>query len=129
MAAGKAPGRRGELQPAHQGELLAYAPGFDWQAFFDASDVGARENFVLGPLTAIRDSAKVLDKTPVETLKDYLTFHLLRTNAPFLPKRFDEANFAFYGQQLRGQPQQRERWKRGVAITGDALGERSARST
>lgn len=109
--------------PRTKAQLLAYAPGFDWHAFFDASDVGARENFVLGPLTAIRDSAKVFDKASVDTLKDYLTFHLLRSNATFLPKRFDQANFAFYGQQLRGQPQQRERWKRGVALTGDGLGE------
>lgn len=109
--------------PRTKAQLMAYAPGFEWQAFFDASDVGARENFVLGPLTALRDSAKVLNKTSVDTLKDYLTFHLLRTNSPFLPKRFDQANFAFYGQQLRGQPQQRDRWKRGVAITSDALGE------
>lgn len=109
--------------PRTKAQLIAYAPGFDWQAFFDAADLGTRENFVLGPLTAIRDSAKVFDRTSVDTLKDYLTFHLLRSNASFLPKRFDETNFAFYGQQLRGQPQQRERWKRGVALTGDALGE------
>ena len=109
--------------PRTKAQLVAYAPGFDWQAFFVAADVGARDNFVLGPLTAIRDSAKVLDKTSVDTLRNYLTFHLLRTNAPFLPQRFDQANFAFYGQQLRGQPQQRERWKRGVAITSGALGE------
>jgi putative endopeptidase len=117
--------REAELNynPRTKAELIAYAPGFDWQAFFDACDIGKRENFVLGPLTAIRDSAKVVDQASLQTLKDYLTFHLLRANAPFLPKRFDEANFAFYGQQLRGQPQQRERWKRGVAITGDALGE------
>lgn len=109
--------------PRTKAELIAYAPGFDWQAFFDASGIGRRENFVVGQLTAIRDSARLIDKTPVDTLKDYLLFHLLRSNASFLPKRFDEANFAFYGQQLHGQPQQRERWKRGVAVTGDALGE------
>jgi len=117
--------REAELNynPRTKAELIAYAPGFAWQAFFDAADIGKRENFVLGPLTAIRDSAKVVDQTSLQTLKDYLTFHLLRSNAAFLPKRFDEANFAFYGKQLRGQPQQRDRWKRGVAITGDALGE------
>jgi predicted metalloendopeptidase len=117
--------REAELNynPRTRAELIAYAPGFDWQAFLDACEVGQRDNFVLGPLTAIRDSAKVFDQTSLQTLKDYLTFHLLRANAAFLPKRFDEANFAFYGQQLRGQPQQRERWKRGVAITGGALGE------
>ena len=38
--------------PRTKAELLAYAPGFDWQAFFDASEIGKRENFVLGPLTA-----------------------------------------------------------------------------
>ncbi|HEX2100972.1 MAG TPA: M13-type metalloendopeptidase [Candidatus Synoicihabitans sp.] len=117
--------REAELNynPHTKAELLAFAPGFDWQAFFDAADLGQRENFVLGPLTAIRDTAKVVEQASLQTLKDYLTFHLLRANAPFLPKRFDEANFAFYGQQLRGQPQQRDRWKRGVAITGNALGE------
>lgn len=109
--------------PRTKAELLAYAPGFDWQAFFDAAEIGKRETFVVGQLTAVRDSAKLIDKTSLDTLKDYLTFHHLRSNAAFLPKRFDEANFAFYGQQLRGQPQQRERWKRGVAVTGDALGE------
>src|SRR5688572_1416478 len=117
--------REAELNynPRTKAELIAYAPGFDWQAFLDACEVGQRDNFVLGPLTAIRDSAKTFDQTSLQTLKDYLTFHLLRANAAFLPKRFDEANFAFYGQQLRGQPQQRERWKRGVAVTGGALGE------
>jgi putative endopeptidase len=109
--------------PRTKAQLLDYAPGFHWQAFFDALELGERENFVLGPITAIRDSAKVVNDTPLQVLKDYLTFHLLRINAPYLPRRFDEANFAFYGQQLRGQPQQRERWKRGVAFTSDALSE------
>jgi putative endopeptidase len=109
--------------PRTKAELIAYAPGFEWQAFFDASQIGQRENFVVSTITAVRDSAKLIDKTSLDTLKDYLTFHLLRSNAPYLPKRFDDANFAFYGQQLRGQPQQRERWKRGVGVTGGALGE------
>jgi len=109
--------------PRSKAALLKYAPGFDWQAFFTVSDVGQRDQFVLGQLTAIRDTAKLIDKTSLDTLKDYLTFHLLRSSSPFLPKRFDEANFAFYGQQLRGQPQQRDRWKRGVQVTGGALGE------
>lgn len=109
--------------PRSKAQLIAYAPGFHWQAFFDAAEIGKRQTFVVGQLTAVRDSAKLIDKTSLGTLKDYLTFHLLRSNAAFLPQRFDEANFAFYGQQLRGQPQQRERWKRGVAATGDALGE------
>ena len=59
----------------------------------------------------------------VPTLKAFLTFHYLSDSAAYLPKRFDEARFAFYGQALRGQPQQRERWKRGVDAVDEALGE------
>src|SRR5207248_9559155 len=51
------------------------------------------------------------------------TFHYLSSHAAYLPKRFDEARFAFYGQTMRGQPKQRERWKRAVDAVDGALGE------
>ncbi|HEY1874511.1 MAG TPA: M13 family metallopeptidase N-terminal domain-containing protein, partial [Steroidobacteraceae bacterium] len=98
--------------PRTKAQLLAYAPGFAWQAFLDPQQLGARQQVVLGELTAIRDLSALFGRTSVATLRDFLTFHYLSTHAPYLPRRFDEARFAFYGQAMRGQPQQRERWKR-----------------
>ncbi|MBS0378285.1 MAG: M13 family metallopeptidase [Proteobacteria bacterium] len=109
--------------PRTKAQLQAYAPGFPWQAFLDAQQLGGRQDLVLGELTAVRDLAHLFGKTPVPTLRAFLTFHYLNDNAPYLPKRFDEARFAFYGQTMRGQPQQRERWKRGVSAVDGALGE------
>ncbi len=109
--------------PRTKQQLLTYAPGFPWQGFLDASSVGSRQELVLSELTAIRDMAEIFKRTPLATLKSYLTFHYLSDHAPYLPKRFDEARFAFYGQTLRGQPQQRERWKRAVDEVDGALGE------
>ena len=109
--------------PRTKSQLLAYAPGFPWQAFLDPQQLGTRQEVVLGELTAIRDLAALFGRTSVVTLRDFLTFHYLSTHAPYLPQRFDEARFAFYGQTMRGQPQQRERWKRGVDAVDDALGE------
>ena len=109
--------------PRTKQELLAYAPGFPWQAFLEASSVGGRQELVLSELTAIRDMADLFKRTPLPTLKAFLTFHYLSDHAPYLPKRFDEARFAFYGTTLRGQPQQRERWKRAVDEVNGALGE------
>jgi len=109
--------------PRTKSQLLAYAPGFPWQAFLDPQQLGAREHLVVGELSAIRDLAALFGRTNEATLRDFLTFHYLSTHAPYLPKRFDEARFAFYGQAMRGQPQQRERWKRGVDAVDDALGE------
>ena len=109
--------------PRTKAQLIAYAPGFPWQAYFSAEDLAAREKLVISELTAVRDLAALYAKTPVPTLKAFLTFHYLSSNAPYLPKRFDDARFAFYGQTMRGQPQQKERWKRAVGDIDGALGE------
>lgn len=109
--------------PRTKQQLLAYAPGFPWQTFLEAQQLGGREEVVLSELTAIKDLGALFNKTPVPTLKAFLTFHYLNSNAPYLPKRFDQARFAFYGQTMRGQPQQKERWKRGVDAVDGAIGE------
>jgi putative endopeptidase len=109
--------------PRTKAQLLAYAPGFQWQTFLDAQQLGGREQVVLAELTAMRDLAKLYEHTPVPTLKAFLTFHYLSDNATYLPKRFDEARFAFYGQTMRGQPQQKERWKRAVNAIDGSIGE------
>src|SRR5262249_25566834 len=67
--------------------------------------------------------ANLFMATPVSTWKEYLVFHLGRANSGVLPKPIDDANFEFYGHTLSGQPQQRERWKRGVDNVNGALGE------
>ena len=61
--------------------------------------------------------------TPIEVLQAWTVKNFLSGNAAILPKRFDDANFAFYGTTLRGVPQQRERWKRAIGSTEGMLGE------
>jgi putative endopeptidase len=116
----------GMYNPRTMQELKQYAPGFDWQAFMDSAELGSRKAVVVNELTAVRDIAKLVGSTPLPTLKEYLTFHHLDAYAAYLPKRFDETRFAFYGTTMRGQPKQRERWKRGVDVVNGALGEQVA---
>ena len=61
--------------------------------------------------------------TLLDTWKAYLKAHFLIDHADVLPADIDSEVFAFYGTALRGQPQQRERWKRAVGATEDILGE------
>ena len=65
----------------------------------------------------------LLSETPVEVLKAWMVKSFLSGNAAVLPKRFDDASFAFYGQTLRGQPEQRPRWKRAIGEAEGMLGE------
>jgi putative endopeptidase len=65
----------------------------------------------------------LISETPVATLQAWMIKEMLSDNAAVLPKRFDDANFAFYGKTLRGTPEQRPRWKRAIGESEGLLGE------
>jgi len=52
-----------------------------------------------------------------------MTAHFIGSKSAYLPKSIDDARFEFYGKALRGQPQQRERWKRAVGQIDGTMGE------
>jgi len=67
--------------------------------------------------------AKLIASEPATTWQAWMAKNLVNGAAPVLPKRFDDASFAFYGKTLSGQPQQKERWKRGIQFVEGAAGE------
>jgi putative endopeptidase len=103
--------------------LRAIAPNFPWDARLDAAGLQGADAIVVAELSAMRPLAELCLATPVSTWKDYITWHYVRGWANVLPRAIDDANFAFYGRTLNGQPQQRERWKRAIASINNVLGE------
>jgi putative endopeptidase len=66
----------------------------------------------------------LLQSTDLETIKTYLRWQLINGIPSYtLPTVLDDEDFNFFNRQLRGQPQQRARWKRCSAATDGALGE------
>ena len=72
--------------------------------------------------SAFAPMAQVFATTPVAVWRDWLTVHYLHTMAAYLPKAFDDADFAFYGKVLGGQQQQLPRDTRGVHLIDGRLG-------
>ncbi|HEY4124739.1 MAG TPA: M13 family metallopeptidase, partial [Rhizomicrobium sp.] len=109
-------------------QLKQLAPEFPWGAFFEALGVsekgpkGERE-IIVRENTAMPALAKTFAATPVEVWRDYLMVHYLHEMAPYLPKAFDDANFAFYGTVLSGNKQQLPRDTRGVHVLDNEIGE------
>ena len=66
---------------------------------------------------------ETMQRAPLESWKAYLTAHFLSDHSSVLPKAIDDATFEFYGKTLRGQEEQRDRWKRAVASIDGTLGE------
>jgi len=64
----------------------------------------------------------VVESESLDSLKTYVSWHLLNTAAPWLSKPYVDANFKMT-QYLTGQAEIQERWKRCVDATDNALGE------
>ena len=104
-------------------EFETRAPGLDWQVYFKAARLDRQNVFTVWHPSAVTGLSALVASQPLETWRDYLTLRVIEHAAPFLPKAFVEERFAFYGKEMSGTPKLRERWKRGVANTNDALGE------
>jgi len=99
------------------------APGLDWESFFSAAGLQEQRDFVVWQPSAIIGLSKLTRSEPLETWKDYLRVHAVEDASAYLPKRFVDEQFSFYGTALVGTPEIRPRWKRAVAATNLALGE------
>lgn len=106
-----------------QADLAARAPGMDWAAFLGAAGLSAQQDFIVWQPKAVAGLSKLVASEPLDAWKDYLAFHALDEAAPYLPKAFADAHFAFHGTAMSGTPQQSERWKRAVNETNTAIGE------
>jgi predicted metalloendopeptidase len=104
-------------------DLRTRAPGLDWEEFFAAAELDRQANFVVWQPGAVIGVSALVRGQPLEAWKDYLCFHAIEHVADFLPRALVKEAFAFHGAVLSGTPQLRDRWKRGVAATNDALGE------
>lgn len=104
-------------------DFAAKAPGLDWTAYFRAAGLDKQTSFMVWQPTAFTGEAALVAATPLETWKDWLAFHFLEAYPSALPKALSDEQFAFFGKTLRGVPQRQDRWKRGVRLVNNSLGD------
>jgi putative endopeptidase len=106
-------------------ELEALAPQFPWGTWLAA--LSAREEtldkVVVRQPSFVTDAGAALESVDLADWQAWLTWHVLTTMAPLLPAALVDEDFDFFGRTLSGQPENKERWKRGVAVVEEALGE------
>ena len=103
-------------------EAIAMAPDFNLNRFFTA--VGA-PNFTAMNVTNpdyFKQVNGVVAALPLESLKTYVSWQVLRAASPWLSQPYVDANFKMR-QALTGQKQIQDRWKRCVDLVDGSLGE------
>ena len=109
-----------------QADFATKAPGIDWDAFFIGAQLAGQQKFGAYHAGSIPKLSALVASEPLDAWKDWLTFHLISTNADVLGSKLDAAQFGFYGTALHGTAEPRPREKRSLAAVnasmGDALG-------
>ena len=125
-------------------ELLALAGGFPLASFLTGMGLDDEQEFLVSlvpPTAEELASAEISDEdakklgegfpgaftlaneASLDAWKAWMTAHFLIDHASVLPQAVDAPVFAMFGTALRGQAEQRPRWKRAVGSTEDAVGE------
>ena len=97
-------------------EAVALGPDFYLNRYFEA--VGA-PNFTQLNVTNpefFKQVNGVLESESLDSLKTYVSWHVLNAATPWLSQPFVDANFKFQ-QNLTGQKEIQARWKRCVTLT------------
>jgi putative endopeptidase len=109
-------------------QVKGMAPDFPWDDFLKETGIplttpSGPRYIIVQENTAFAPLAKIFAATPVSTWRDYFVSHYLHSMAAYLPKRFDDRDFAFYGTALSGRTAQLPREVRGVRLLDGQMGE------
>jgi putative endopeptidase len=89
---------------------------------------GAFDDIVLRQPSFSTGLASLLTDEHVPAWRDWLCWQVIHTAAGYLSEAFVQEDFDFFGRTLSGTPELRERWKRGVSLVDDAMGEAVGRA-
>jgi predicted metalloendopeptidase len=104
-------------------ELVSMTPDFDWDRYFSTIGIRPIQTLNVAMPDFFKALAGTIEQTSLADWKVYLTWHVLDSNAQYLPVAFGDEDFNFNSHIMRGTKEQQARWKRCVENTDRALGD------
>jgi putative endopeptidase len=110
--------------------LPQLAPAFAWGDFMSAAGLAGPglavdkvPDILVGQPSYVAGVGALTRSAPLSAWRAYAKTHLLGAYAPYLSKAFVDAAFAFNGTVIQGTPVNLPRWRRGVRIVNQSIGE------
>jgi predicted metalloendopeptidase len=105
-------------------DLDRLMPGYQWPSYLSGGGLTGKVDYlIVRQPSYFTGLAQLIADTPLPVWKSYFKWHQLSAAAPYLSRAFAQERFAFTGTALRGIPEDRPRWKRGLALLNGAMGE------
>lgn len=103
--------------------LNKLTPNINWNTMFANLKVNGQDSCIVATPNFFKEVSKQLTSTPLDVWKTYLKFHTVNDLSAFVSSDFDNAHFDFYGKTVRGQQEQKPRWKRVLATVDGSIGD------
>ncbi len=103
-------------------ELTALSSDFNWNEYFTLIGVSNPGEINVAQPEFFKEVSNVVKTTPMNVLKEYLEWNIIRNAEPYLSNPFVEANFNFYGKVLNGTKEMQPRWKRVLGTIDGQVG-------
>ncbi len=104
-------------------DLQKMVPSIQWSAFFKNIGAGDLDSIIVMDINYFEKLEGIIQSTTVEDWKNYSLWNEYNGVASQLSTDIEEANFDFYGKELRGTPKQRPRWERSLGTANGVIGE------
>ena len=98
-------------------------PNFSWSKLFAAQGIEGANGFSLSQPKFFSEMDAMIAQVPVADWQAYLRYHTISDAAPFLSDAIADERFGFYGKTMRGQQEQKPRWKRVLDTINGSMGE------
>ncbi|MBR5828792.1 MAG: M13 family metallopeptidase [Bacteroidaceae bacterium] len=118
--------RRDPLKSYHKmtyAELKSTIPSINWDEYYSILGINGIEVLNLAHPEAIKEVAAIINECPLDDLKAYLEWRIIRSTSNELTDELEAETFAFYGTVLSGKKVQQPRWKRALTAVDGELGD------
>lgn len=105
------------------GTLADKYPNCNWVNTLKTIGVHGIDSVIVGQPEFLQELNALIKTENIQTLRDYLSFHLVNRFSAYMSSDFVNANFDFYGKTIRGAQAMRPRRKRVLDAEEGAIGE------
>jgi predicted metalloendopeptidase len=105
-------------------DLPSLMPSYDWPRYLAAAGIAPRaDDLIVNQPSYLQKLDAIVRDTSLATWRAYFTVTLMHAYAPYLSQPVVAENFALHGTAVRGVPSNEPRWRRGVDLVDESIGE------